>query len=152
MIEKKTKDLYMNITNRISKTNVLPICIGLVYLWFGSLKFFTSLSPAEDLAINTIQRLTMGLLPTHISIMALALWETIIGLLLILQIFKRQVIVMALIHISMTFTPLLFFPELIFNENMFLPTLLGQYIFKNIIIIGALLSLLKTNTLTYAKN
>lgn len=136
----------MNITTRISKTNVLAICIGLVYLWFGSLKFFTSLSPAEDLAINTIDRLTLGLLPTYISIIALALWETVIGLLLILQIFRRPVIVLALIHISMTFTPLLFFPELTFNQNVFLPTLLGQYIVKNIIIIGALYSLLKANT------
>lgn len=144
------KDLYITITNRISKTNILAICIGLVYLWFGSLKFFTSLSPAEDLAINTIHRLTMGLLPTHIAIIALALWETVIGLLLILQIFKRQVIVLALIHISMTFTPLLFFPELTFNQNVFLPTLLGQYIVKNIIIIGALYSLLKTNSFPHA--
>lgn len=38
----------------------------------------------------------------------------------------------------LTFTPLVFFPELIFNENLLTLTLLGQYIIKNLIILGAL--------------
>lgn len=38
----------------------------------------------------------------------------------------------------LTFTPLVFFPELIFNKNLLTLTLLGQYIIKNLIILGAL--------------
>lgn len=139
------KEIYLNITARISKEYILAACIGLVYVWFGSLKFLSATSPAEDLAIHTIARLTNDLVPSYIAIFILALWETLIGILLIAQKYNRAVITMALIHIGMTFTPLILFPELTFNENVFLPTLLGQYIVKNIIIIGALYSLLKTN-------
>ena len=59
--------------------SIIPISIGLVYLWFGSLKFFTGVSPAEKLAQDTIEQLTMGLLLPEISIILLALWETLIG-------------------------------------------------------------------------
>ncbi len=136
------KEIYLHITTRISKDQILSICIGLVYVWFGSLKFFSTMSPAEDLAIHTIAKLTHGLIPSSIAIFILAFWETLLGVLLIAQIYKRNIIIMALIHMGMTFTPFIFFPELTFNETILVPTLLGQYIAKNIVIIGALLSLL----------
>lgn len=136
------KEIYLHITTRISKDVILSVSIGLVYVWFGSLKFFSAMSPAEDLAIHTIARLTNDLIPSSIAIFNLALWETLIGVLLIAQIYRRKVMIMALIHMGMTFTPFIFFPELTFNENILVPTLLGQYIVKNIVIIGALLSLL----------
>ncbi len=136
------KEIYLHITTRISKDQILSICIGLVYVWFGSLKFFSSMSPAEDLAIHTISKLTHGLIPSSIAIFILAFWETLVGVLLIAQIYRKTIIIMALVHMGMTFTPFIFFPELTFNETIFVPTLLGQYIAKNIVIIGALLSLL----------
>ncbi len=100
------------------------------------------MSPAEDLAIHTISKLTHGLIPSSIAIFILAFWETLVGVLLIAQIYRKTIIIMALVHMGMTFTPFIFFPELTFNETIFVPTLLGQYIAKNIVIIGALLSLL----------
>ncbi|MEJ1223806.1 doxx family protein [Sediminicola sp. 1XM1-17] len=134
--------IYLHITNKISKEQILAISIGMVYIWFGSLKFFSALSPAEDLAIHTIARITHNLVPSSIAIFALAFWEVLIGLLLISNLYRRTIISMALIHMGMTFTPFLFFPELTFNNSIFVPTLLGQYIVKNIVIIGALLSLM----------
>ena len=136
------KEIYLNITTKISRDQILSLCIGLVYIWFGSLKFFSAMSPAEDLAIHTITKLTYGLIPSTMAIFILALWETLVGILLIAQIYRRTIIIMALVHMGMTFTPFIFFPELTFNETIFVPTLLGQYIAKNIVIIGALLSLL----------
>ncbi len=136
------KEIYLHITTRISKDQILSICIGLVYVWFGSLKFFSAMSPAEDLAIHTISKLTHGLIPSSIAIFILAFWETLVGVLLIAQIYRKTIIIMALVHMGMTFTPFIFFPELTFNATIFIPTLLGQYIAKNIVIIGALLSLL----------
>lgn len=41
----------------------------------------------------------------------------------------------------MTFSPLLLMQEEVFGENQFKVTLLSQYIFKNIIILGALYNL-----------
>ncbi|HEX9616519.1 MAG TPA: hypothetical protein VGA03_03835, partial [Anaerolineales bacterium] len=38
----------------------LRIGMGIVFLWFGALKFFLGLSPATDLAVRTIDVLTFG--------------------------------------------------------------------------------------------
>ena len=40
---------------------VLRISLGLVFLVFASFKFVPGLSPAEDLAVATIEKLTFGM-------------------------------------------------------------------------------------------
>ena len=126
---------------RLKKINLIAISIGMVYLWFGLLKFFPNVSPAEELAKSTVDQLTFGLLPSNFSFIVLAIWETIIGILLLLNLYNRVVIIAALVHIVFTFSPLFFFPELVFKEVPFSLTLVGQYIAKNIIILSALLLL-----------
>ncbi|MFC4096292.1 doxx family protein [Euzebyella saccharophila] len=121
-----------------NKNRYLQIAIGLVYLWFGGLKFFSKHSPAEDLAIDTINQLTHFLIPMEISIYLLAIWETGVGLCLLFNLFKKNTIRITAVHMILTFSPLIFFPQLIFEENVFSLTLLGQYIIKNIIILAAL--------------
>lgn len=120
---------------------ILALTIGLVYLWFGLLKFFPELSPAEDLAKNTIDKLLFGLIPGSVSIILLAIWETAIGLLLIFNKTSRIVISIALLHMALTFSPLVLFPEQSFSNLPVGFSLLGQYIFKNIIIVGSLILL-----------
>ncbi|TFG73818.1 MAG: doxx family protein [Flavobacteriales bacterium] len=102
------------------------------------LKFFPNLSPAENLAMDTIQELTFGLLPSTIAIILLGIWETAVGLLLILNIAKRTSLQLAILHMLLTFTPMLFFPERVFSVGMVSLTLLGQYIIKNIVFLSAL--------------
>ena len=121
------------------RMKILAISIGVVYLWFGMLKFFPGLSPAESLAVDTIHNLTFGLIEPHVSIIMLAIWEITIGLLFIFAPLKRIVIIFTLVHMVLTFTPLLFFPDLSFNSYPFSLTLVGQYIMKNLIIISALI-------------
>ena len=123
------------------KNNIIRISVGLVYLIFGFLKFFPGLSPAEELATHTIQTLTLGFLPSYFGLMGLALFETLLGICLILNWQNNLVIYSAIAHIILTFTPLFIVPEQLFGENEFIFTLLSQYIFKNIIILGALLTL-----------
>ncbi|SHG68451.1 DoxX family membrane protein [Flagellimonas flava] len=123
--------------------NMLAISIGLVYLWFGSLKFFPNMSPAENLAKGTIHQLTFGFLSEGLAINLLALWEVAVGLLLILNLWQRKVVLIALVHMVFTFTPLVLFPLDSFQQPPWVPTLLGQYIGKNLIIVAALLTLLK---------
>ena len=77
----------------------------------------------------------------RLSIILLAIWEVGLGLLLIFNLFKRTAIYIALAHMVLTFTPLLFFPNETFGQGPFVLTLVGQYIIKNLIIIAALLSL-----------
>lgn len=128
--------------SRPKKRNILIISVGIVYLWFGVLKFFPDLSPAESLARKTIDLLTLGIIPSKVSIILLAIWETSIGIMLSLNIYRRIAIPLAMLHIVLTFTPLLFFYDEIFVNGAFIPSLLGQYIIKNIIIFSVLLNLL----------
>ena len=129
----------MNMNNK----TILSTTIGLVYIWFGSLKFFPGTSPAEELARNTIHQLTFGMIADHTAVALLALLEVGIGLFLLLGLFRKQVVTVALVHMACTFTPLLFFPNDSFAHAPLIPTLLGQYIGKNIIIVGALVTLVR---------
>ena len=136
------RDLILASSRKIKQLPLIPVSIGLVYLWFGSLKFFSGLSPAENLAKNTIEHLTAGLILPELSIVLLAIWETLIGVLLICNIWYRFALNLAVIHIIFTFSPFLFFPDLLWTEAPFGLTLLGQYIVKNIVFLGVLLVLL----------
>jgi len=117
---------------------ILRISIGIIYLWFGLLKFFPGVSPAEELAKETIHLLTFGLIKPEISLLLLALWETIIGLLLMSGYFTRLVIKFVIVHMICTFTPLFLLPNNSFNSAPLALTLVGQYIIKNIVIVSAL--------------
>ncbi len=131
------------ILQNLQKNNFLTISIGIVYLWFGTLKFFPHLSPAEGLATDTIQELTLGLISGKVSIMLLALLEVAIGCSFLLNLYKRQMAIIALVHLGCTFAPFFFFGEVSFNGNPLLLTLVGQYIIKNLVLIAALFTILK---------
>jgi len=121
--------------------NLLRISIGVIYVWFGALKFFPNLSPADQLAKDTIHLITFGLIPSHISIILLAFWETALGFILIVGALKRTVFYILLLHMFCTFVPLFFFSEISFTTLPYGFTLVGQYIMKNLIIIAAALVL-----------
>lgn len=116
---------------------LLRVSLGIVFFWFGVLKFFPGLSPAQDLATRTMSVLTFGLIPTHVAILLLALWECLIGLGLILGAFMRATLLLLWLQMLGTITPILFFPREVFAHIPYAPTLEGQYIIKNIVIISA---------------
>src|SRR5437867_1169612 len=96
------------------RITLLRISIGIIYVWFGALKYFPGVSPAEELAKETIHLLTFGLIGPGISLLLLALWETFIGVFLIAGLFKRVVFWVVLVHMICTFTPLALLPHLSF--------------------------------------
>jgi uncharacterized membrane protein YkgB len=121
---------------------LLSVSIGISYLWFGVLKFFPQLSPAEDVAGETITLLTFHLIPKDVSVFLLAIWEVGIGLFLILNFRYRFVIWLGIIHMICTFTPLFLMSEACFNKHFYALSLLGQYILKNLVFISAFIVLL----------
>jgi len=114
------------------------IAIGIVFLWFGILKFFPNTSPAEIIAQRTMDKLTLGVVPSEVNYLVLAIIETTFGLFLIGNIFQKMIVPLALGHLVMTFSPMLLFPSEIFSE-IFIPTLLGQYTIKNLVLFSGLL-------------
>jgi uncharacterized membrane protein YphA (DoxX/SURF4 family) len=116
---------------------VLRIALGIVFLWFGALKLVPGLSPAQDLATRTIEVLTFGLVPAAVSLPALAAWEVLIGLGLLSGRFLRATLLLLAVQMLGTMTPLLLFPAETFSVFPIAPTLEGQYIIKNLVLVAA---------------
>lgn len=116
---------------------LLRISLGIVFFWFGVLKFFPGLSPAQDLATRTIEILTFGLIRPSVSIYLLATWECLIGLGLILGVWMRTTLLLLFVQMMGTITPLFLFPSESFLALPYAPTLEGQYIIKNLVLISA---------------
>jgi uncharacterized membrane protein YkgB len=116
---------------------LLRISLGLVFFWFGFLKFFRGMSPADDLAARTIEVLSGGAIQPNVSLPILAAWESIIGLGLLFGIFMRTVLLLLGLQMIGTLTPLVLFPDEVFNRIPYAPTLEGQYIIKNAVLISA---------------
>lgn len=127
----------MNKKDLLSDVSLLSIGTGLIYLWFGGLKFFPSYSPAEELATQTVELITFGIIEPSISILILAVWEVAVGIFLIFNFYRRQTAILGLVHIFFTFFPLLLFYDQSFSNPPFGFSLLGQYIFKNVLIISS---------------
>ena len=116
---------------------LLRISLGIVFLWFGVLKFFPGLSPAQDLAGRTIEVLTGGSIESGLSVPILATWECIIGLGLITGIWMRATLLLLMLQMLGTLTPIVLFPSEVFFRVPYAPTLEGQYIIKNLVLISA---------------
>jgi uncharacterized membrane protein YphA (DoxX/SURF4 family) len=116
---------------------LLRISVGVVFFWFGALKFFPNLSPAEDLAARTIQTLTFGAVTPALALPILAAWEVLIGIGMISGRFMRATILLLLVQMLGTVTPLFLFPGETFTLFPIAPTLEGQYIIKNLVLVSA---------------
>ena len=117
----------------------LRVSLGVVFLWFGALKLFPGLSPAQELAARTIERLSFGLVPGSVSVPVLAAWECAIGLGLIMGVWMRGVLLLLFLQMIGTLAPLFLFPREVFHRIPYAPTLEGQYIIKNLVLISAAL-------------
>jgi len=126
---------------------LIRIPIFIIFFWFGFLKII-NLSPAQNLVIDTVYWMPFFKAETWTII--IGYWEVLIA---VFFLFKRTTfiaMVLLLLQMTGTFLPLIILPEVTFQgSNPLLPTLEGQYIIKNIIIITAALiiggSKLKTN-------
>lgn len=115
----------------------LRVSVGIVFLWFGALKFFPGLSPAEKLATDTISVMTFGRVEPQVSLVVLAAWESLIGLGLLSGRFLRLTLLLLFLQMPGTVTPMAFFPELCFRSFPFVLTIEGQYIVKNLVLVSA---------------
>ena len=116
---------------------ILRVALGVVFLWFGALKFFPGLSPAQDLAARTIEALTFGVVPPSVSLPVLAAWEVAIGLGLLIGHWMRAILLLLFVQMLGTITPLVLFPTETWTVFPIAPTLEGQYIIKNVVLVAA---------------
>lgn len=116
---------------------LLRISLGVIFIWFGVLKFIPGLSSAEDIAGKTMEKLSLGLIPADTALILLAAWETLIGIGLISGKFLRETLLLLFVQMLGTITPLFLFPSDTFRYAPLVPSLEGQYIIKNLILISA---------------
>jgi uncharacterized membrane protein YkgB len=136
---KKFRDIDRKIRNWMDRFGIslLRVSLGIVFFWFGFLKFFQDLSPAETLAQQTIEILTFGLISPGPGLKILATWECVVGIGLLMGKWMRIVLLLLWLQMIGAMSPIVLFPAKVFVIVPWVPTLEGQYIIKNLVLISA---------------
>ena len=116
----------------------LRVSLGIVFVWFGILKPL-GLSPAAPLVLATVD--WMPLFEPKSWLAVIGWWEVAIGVMFLFRPTIRIAIALLAMQMVGTFMPLVMLPAVTFQEGMFPygPTMEGQYIVKNLLIISAAL-------------
>ncbi|MFC6753640.1 hypothetical protein [Halorubrum tibetense] len=111
----------------------LRVALGVVFIWFGGLKVIGG-SPAAELVSATVY-----VVPPDVFVPILGVWEVLIGLCLLYRPLIRVGILLLFLQMPGTFLPVVLLPEVVFVTFPHELTVEGQYIIKNLVIIGAAL-------------
>ena len=134
----KLDSRFIKIMKRASIPSI-RLSFGVIFIWFGVLKPL-GLSSAEGLLKATVIWLPFG--SPEMWLIVIGLWEVVIGVFFFFKRTTRIAIVLLFLHMAGTFMPLIVLSEVTFqSNNILLPTLEGQYIIKNLMIISAALVL-----------
>jgi uncharacterized membrane protein YphA (DoxX/SURF4 family) len=136
---KSLRTIDIQITAWMAKHGVTfaRLALGVVFFWFGALKFFPGLSPAEQLAGRTIEHITLGMVTPNVALPILATWECVIGIGLFSGVALRATLLLLFVQMLGTLLPLALFPAETFTKFPLAPSLEGQYIIKNVVLISA---------------
>ena len=108
---------------------------AVIFFWYGILKPL-GVSPAEPLVKATVAWLPF--IEPEVWLDLIGWWEVVIGLCFLTKITTRIAIPLLFLQMLGTFLPLVFLPEITFQNGSYLmPTMEGQYIVKNLMIISA---------------
>lgn len=109
------------------------ISIAIVFIWFGILKVL-GLSPAGAL-VHALFEQTIPFLSFDAFYLFFGWLEVLIGVLFLIPRMERVVIPILFLHMITTAGPLFFLPSETWQSFM-VPTLVGQYIIKNVVIVA----------------
>jgi uncharacterized membrane protein YkgB len=107
--------------------------VFIVYFYFGLLKLLGE-SPASPLA-RALTDKTIGMSHFDAAFNVLAVFECVIGILFLFPRLTRLVIPLLIIHVLIVCSPLVLVPHLAWVKP-FVPTLEGQYIIKNVLLVA----------------
>lgn len=134
---------YCSFSKKIERHSIIimRIALAIVYIWFGGLKII-GISPAGDLVEETV-----FWFKPEIFIPVLGIGELVIGLGLLVKRFVPFTIILLLLHMVATIFPLFLLTDACFDTFPYRPTLVGQYIIKNLVLVaGALVIAGKHNS------
>lgn len=117
--------------------DIMRVSLGLVFICFGVLKFIPGASPAAALAVETIEKLTFGIVSGDAALLLTAAMETFIGLTLVSgKLLKTGLVVLGVALVGIMSPLVISFGELFPTGT---PTLAAQYVFKDIVLAAAAL-------------
>ena len=118
---------------------LLRYAVGIVFLWFGALKLIPGASPAEALV-----KATVPFVDPDAFYPVLAVWEMLIGALLLVRPGARLALLLLALQMPGTFLPFVVLPDVCWARfpfttpaDVFVLTLEGQYIVKNLVLVAA---------------
>ncbi|MDQ6834674.1 MAG: DoxX family membrane protein [Actinomycetota bacterium] len=117
----------------------LRIAVGAIFLLFGVLKYFPGVSPAQNLTEATTHILFLGIVPGNVAIVMIATLECFIGICLLANRWMRLAIWLLAIEFVGIISPVFVLTDRLFAGPHHAPTLEGQYVLKDIILVTAAL-------------
>ena len=110
--------------------------IGLfvIFFWFGILKVF-AVSPAGPLVTSLFNETFLAGVSAATFSVYFGVFEMLIGVMALFKSLERYTFALLLFHLATTMLPLFLLPEAAWQAP-FVPTLTGQYIFKNIALLA----------------
>lgn len=112
---------------------VARLSLFIVFFWFGILKIIDA-SPANPL-VSELLAATMPFISFNQFIFGLGIYEMIIGIAFLIPRLERLAVFLLLPHLFVTAAPLVLLKPIAW-QSAFIPTLEGQYIIKNLLIIA----------------
>lgn len=133
----KFDTLFIHFVRQIS-VPFARFALFVVFFWFGILKIIGT-SPANPM-VQDLLNVTMPFMTWETFIIMFSLYEMLIGLAFLAPKFERLAIALLIPHMVMTSLPLFFLPAMTW-QGFLTPSLEGQYIIKNLVIIAVALGI-----------
>ncbi len=138
---RKTLEKFDNwliyIVRKIS-TPFARFALFVIFFWFGILKLIGT-SPANPM-VQSLQEATLPFMTWGTFIIIFSIYEVIIGLAFVIPRLERLAIALLIPHLIMTSLPLFFLPALTW-QGFLTPSMEGQYIIKNLVILAVALGI-----------
>ena len=110
---------------------LMRISLAIVFIWFGLLKVIGK-SPVAELVGNTVYWV-----PAGIFVPFLGVWETVVGLGLLLGLVMRLTLFLFWLQLAGTFLVLVARPDIAFQGvNPLLLSVEGEFVMKNLVLIA----------------
>ena len=110
------------------------ISIFVIYFWFGYLKII-GISPAEAL-VHDLFNITLSLLMSFKAfIVCFGVFECLIGIMWLIPKLSFIAYYAVIVHVLFTVVPVFALTEITWSHTM-TPTLIGQYIIKNLLLLS----------------
>ena len=130
--------------------NFARASLFIIFFWFGILKTLGD-SPAEELVHHLCEITVRLFIKDEIFIPAFGIFECLLGISFLFKKLTKVAIITLWAHMAMTVLPLIVLPNDAW-QSLLTPTLVGQYIIKNLAILSLSFFLWRESIITVQDN